>query len=185
MANIIFSFKALHKALGGIETEVSVYDDRISLKRKISGVLALTVKLPSETTVFYNDLSAINLVEPSGINGIGWIELSGISINGGTMKTVDVNGKVLNNVDTVNALGNPYCIVFNKDKNEMKDYFNKLRDAYQEYKSKEKNSSTTIINQNQEESSLDKIKKLKDLLDIGAISQEEFDEKKKTLMNNI
>ena len=172
MANIIFSFKALHKALGGIETEVSVYDDRISLKRKISGVLALTVKLPSETTVFYNDLSAINLVEPSGING-------------GTMKTVDVNGKVLNNVDTVNALGNPYCIVFNKDKNEMKDYFNKLRDAYQEYKSKEKNSSTTIINQNQEESSLDKIKKLKDLLDIGAISQEEFDEKKKTLMNNI
>ena len=61
----------------------------------------------------------------------------------------DIENALDNNVDTVNALGNPYCIVFNKDKNEMKDYFNKLRDAYQEYKSKEKNSSTTIINQNQ------------------------------------
>ena len=185
MGENLFNFKALHKALGGIETDASVFDDRISLKRKVSGVLALTVKLPSETTVFYSDLSAINFVSPTGINGIGWIELSGVSTNSGTMKTVDVNGKMLNNVDTVNALGNPYCIVFNKDKKEMELCYNKLKDAYQEYKSKEKGSSTTIINQSQEESSLDKIKKLKDLLDIGAISQEEFEEKKKTLMDNI
>jgi hypothetical protein len=34
-----------------------------------------------------------------------------------------------------------------------------------------------------EEDNLDKIKKLKELLDIGAITQEEFDEKKKELLN--
>ena len=34
-----------------------------------------------------------------------------------------------------------------------------------------------------EEDNLDKIKKLKELLDMGAITQEEFDEKKKELLN--
>ena len=36
-----------------------------------------------------------------------------------------------------------------------------------------------------EESALDKIKKLKELLDLGVISQEEFDEKKQKLMDSI
>ena len=35
------------------------------------------------------------------------------------------------------------------------------------------------------ESPMDKLKKLKELLDLGALTQEEFDEKKKELMNKM
>ncbi len=184
MENLLFSFKAMHKALGGIETEVSVFDNRVQLKRKISGVLSLTVKLPHETTVYYNDLSGINFVKPMGMNGIGWIELSGISVGGSAVKTVDVQGKMLNNVDVVNALGNPYCIVFNKDKKDMESHYNRVKGIFHEYKNKAGNG-VNVINTVQDETALDKIKKLKDLLDAGAICQEEFDEKKRGLMDNI
>lgn len=184
MDNLILSFKAAHKALGGIETDVLVYDDKIILKRKVSGIISMNVRLPAETTAYYSELAGINFVKPSGLNGIGWIELVGISTSGKTMKTVDVNGKLINNVDSVNALGNPYCIAFNKDKSDMEKHYNRMKEIFNEYKANS-SSGVNIINAAQEESALDKIKKLKELLDVGAISQEEFDEKKNSLMNNI
>ena len=39
--------------------------------------------------------------------------------------------------------------------------------------------------ENRTEDSLDKIKKLKDLLDMGALTQEEFDAKKKELLKEV
>ena len=43
-------------------------------------------------------------------------------------------------------------------------------------------TNTTIVNQSD---SLDKLKKLKELLDAGVITEEEFDEKKKALLDDI
>jgi hypothetical protein len=37
----IFRFKALHKAMGGIETDAVIYDNKIELKRKISGIVSM------------------------------------------------------------------------------------------------------------------------------------------------
>ena len=49
--------------------------------------------------------------------------------------------------------------------------------------SKEESVPKTIINNVNENTNADEIKKYKDLLDNGAITQEEFDEKKKQLLN--
>lgn len=184
MEKFLFSFNAVHKAIGRIETEVSVFDSKVVMKRKISGVFSMTVKLPVETVVYFSDLSAVNFSASSGMTP-GWIELSGISTAGGIVKAVNVKGTMINNVDAVNALNNPYCIVFNKDKADMEINYGRLRDVFQEYKSKNAAGGVNVINNIQEESGLDKIRKLKELLDLGAISQEEFDEKKKLLMNEI
>ena len=104
MEKELFAFKAVHKALGVIETTVTVYNNKITMVRRLTGVLAMNVKLPSETTVYYRDLSGMNFNKPTLINSVGWIELSGVSGNTTTMKTVDVNGKMFSNVDTVSAL---------------------------------------------------------------------------------
>lgn len=184
MEKELFTFKAIHKALGAIETTVTVYDNKISMMRRLTGVLAMNVKLPSETTVYYRDLSGINFNKPTLINSVGWIELSGVSGNTTTMKTVDVNGKMFSNVDTVSALGNPYCIVFSKQKGDMEESYLKVKKVFDEYKANE--SGAGIVNNIvQEESSLDKIKKLKELFDMGAISLDEYEEKKKVILSSI
>lgn len=185
MGKLLFEFKAVHKALGGIETDVAVYDNKIELKRKVSGVIAMNTKLPSETIAYYNDLMAINYVKPTlSSSNIGWIELVGISRDKNVMETVDVNKAIFSNVDTVNSLKNPYCIAFNKNKSEMEAFYNRMKDIFETYNAESKHAQgiSAVV---QSESSLDKIKKLKDLLDMGAISEAEFDEKKKELLNNI
>lgn len=48
---------------------------------------------------------------------------------------------------------------------------------------KQKDLQQTVINNMQEVSSADELKKYKELLDSGVITQEEFDEKKKQLLN--
>ena len=185
MGQVLFSFKASHKAMGGIETDVEVFEDKIELKRKVSGVIAMNTKLPSVTTAYYDDLQGINYVKPTLSSGnIGWIELVGISQSGKVTQMVDVNRSMINNVDIVNGLKNPYCIVFNKNKNEMEECYFKLKDIFDKYVAKAR-SAKGVTNIIQDETALDKIKKLKDLLDIGAISQEEFEEKKTNLMKNI
>lgn len=92
-------------------------------------------KLPSETTVYYDDLSGMNFNKPTMLNNVGWIELCGITRNSSTLKTIDVNGKMFNNADLVNTISNPYCIVFNKEKNEAEEFYTKLKKSFEEYKS--------------------------------------------------
>ena len=185
MGELLFEFKASHKAMGGIETDVAVYDDKIELKRKVSGVIALNTKLPSETIAYYNELKGINYVKPNLASGnVGWIELVGVSRNQAVTQTVNVNGSLISNADIVNGMKNPYNIVFNKNKAEMEDCYKKIKEAFEKYSVQQKNNQgvTNII---LDETALDKIKKLKDLLDMGAISQEEFEKKKNELMKNI
>ena len=183
MESMLFCFTALHKPLGGsIKADVSVFENHLTIKRSVSGLIAMNTKLPSETTVYFNDLSGVNYIKPTGIVGMGWIELSGINATGNVMRTVDVNGKMFNNVDMANAVGNPYCIVFTKDKENMEIYYSKIKEAFQNYKNKANRNPVVTI---QEESALDKIKKLQELLVIGAISQAEFDEKKAALLSNV
>ena len=56
----------------------------------------------------------------------------------------------------------------------------KINDAISAYKSNQNRSSQTIINQ--AASAADELKKFKELLDMGIITQEEFDAKKKQLL---
>lgn len=185
MGELLFNFKASHKAIGGIETDVAVYDDKIELKRKVTGVIALNTKLPAETIVYYDELRGVNYVKPSLTSGnVGWIELVGLSRSQTVTQTVNVNGSLISNADIVNGMKNPYNIVFNRDKVEMEEYYKKIRETFEKYSAQNKRNGS-VTNIIQDETALDKIKKLKDLLDMGAISQTEFEEKKNELMSNI
>ena len=68
-----------------------------------------------------------------------------------------------------------------KNQSEIHDVISKLLAERQKV---EKTATETTVNQTiVETSSADEIKKYKDLLDSGIITQEEFDEKKKQLLN--
>lgn len=66
----------------------------------------------------------------------------------------------------------------------MEENYKRIKEIFEEFSSKNQSvqSVTNVIN---EESALDKRKKLKDLLDTEVISQEEFDAKKEKLLDAI
>ena len=97
----------------------------------------------------------------SNKKGFIHINLASISIDTGALNT------------TINRLPNE--ITFKTDE-EMERAYNKMMKAFQEYLN---NKDNTQIIQN---SSADEIKKFKELLDSGIITQEEFDAKKKQLL---
>ena len=68
-----------------------------------------------------------------------------------------------------------------KNQSEIHDVISKLLSERQT--SEKKTSEPTVTQTVVESSSADEIKKFKELLDMGVISQEEFDEKKKQLLN--
>lgn len=179
MSNKIFEFKALHKTLGSIETDVIVYDDKVEMNRKVTGILATTVKLPTEKTVYFSDLETINYSDPTHISGkMEWIELVSNSHNSRVVRTVEAVG--LGGDIVVSAMNDPCCVFFSKNNKEMRNCYEKLRSIFNNYC-----ENTSNKNESFGESPLDKLKKLKELLDIGAINQEEFDKKKAEILSQI
>ncbi len=186
MSKLIFEFNVEHKALGSIVSKISVYEERVEIERTISGVLRATVKLPTTTSVYFKDITGILHREPSFLStgNMGYIEFSGIHRNTSTIGTVNVKGKIISNIEMTNAIQNPYCVVYSKDAKAVKENFKRLYEIF--IKLKETNISTQNVQiVKNEESALDKIKKLKELLELGAITQAEFDEKKAVLMQKI
>ena len=66
----------------------------------------------------------------------------------------------------------------------MEENYLKLKKVFDEYKANE-NGAGVVNNIVQEETTLDKIKKLKELLDMDAISLDEYEEKKKAFLGSI
>ena len=93
-----------------------------------------------------------------------------------------VSANNLNNMVDVNKI--PFCsgMFSYKEANEyVKSLFLDIKDAMDKYKEQESQASTTVVAPSAQ-SAADEIKKFKDLLDMGIISQEEFDLKKKELL---
>ena len=67
--------------------------------------------------------------------------------------------------------------------NNRNDVFDVISNLLIERQSKEKTITNTTIKQEIPQSNADELKKYKELLDMGVISQEEFDAKKKQLLN--
>lgn len=194
-SRVLFEFDAQHKGIGSIYTNVRMYEDRIVLTRQLTGIIATNVSLPAETTVFYKDIQAINFTPAQKgffATGIGWIALAVIAGNvNGITKTVNVTNYGLvgnNSVDAISAMQSPYNIVYSTNKESVPGYYSKMKQIYEEYllKSKQQDagqSNSTVANNAQ--SPIEQIKRLKELLDIGAISQEEYDKKKEKLLAEI
>ncbi len=154
----------LFKNLGTGNTIVIIDGNKLSIIRK--GVRSfMNFGLKGEKTILLNQISAVQLKKCGMTAGYIQFVLSGSreSKNGLRDALKDEN-TVTFNLDPKNA---------NANAEEIKNYIEEFN--------ANQNSGNTIA-QNVK-TPIEQVKELKELLDMGAISQEEFDQKKKELLN--
>lgn len=148
---------------GGVGDKLTVFEDRIVIKHK-GALNFMAMGIHGDKTIYYSDLTSIQY-KAGGILA-GHIQFSLLGGN-------ESRGGVLS------AASDENTITFNANKNaeaqKICDYLNnKLKEI--------KNAKNTPVIQTAQLSAADELKQFKDLLDIGAITQEEFDAKKKQLL---
>lgn len=140
--------------------QIYVYEDKIVIERK--GFKAfITQGMKGGKTIPFSSLTSIQF-KPAGTITNGYIQfgvLGGVECKGGAL-----------------AAGYDENTVFFQKKNS--ELANNIKE-FLEKKIAEKNNPAPTI---QQTSSADELKKFKDLLDSGVITQEEFDAKKKQLL---
>ena len=140
---------------------LELYDDRVELTH--TGLIMFG-GARGKKTLFFNDFSSLELKEP-GIIMQGYIQFN-------------VPGHV-HRVD--NPAFDEYSFAFTKKtRHEVAQFYQMILDKKRE---SQNNSGSAVIQQ--ASSPIDEIKKLKELLDLGIISQEEFNSKKEILMRQI
>lgn len=155
MDNLIFDFKS---SLGD---GLKVYEDRIVISH--SGVLNLfAMGIKGDKTVYYSDLTAVQFKKAKWAAGhIQFSLLGGRESIGGVLA----------------AAGDENTISFNSAENDIAERIV----AYIQEKIKETRQIKTT-NQPVASSAADEVMKLKNLLDMGIITQDEFDAKKKEIL---
>lgn len=145
----------------GINSSVYLIENKIIIRHR-GGLNTLTKGLTGEKVIPIKSITAVQFKKPSGTNGfIQFATLSGEATGGVLDATRDENSVLFD------AKQEPEFVVF-------RDRIQNLIDG--------QSNSVTIA---QQIDPLDQLKKLKELLDAGILSQAEFDEKKKNLMDKI
>ena len=153
MENLIFDFKS------SVGDALKVYEDRVVIKH--SGVLNFfAMGIKGDKTIFYSDLTAVQFKKAGWT--AGHIQFS---LHGGIESTGGV----------FDACSDENTVTFNKKENETAE---KIVSYIQE-RIREAKKPTVVTAAN---STADEIMKLKNLLDMGVITQAEFDTKKKELL---
>lgn len=146
------------KRLEGNYASLELFEDRAILYRSRMGRMATGG--PNEKTMIYSKLSGVELKKPSFILA-GYLQFSGSGLKAS-------NG-------TLDAAKNENTIMFRNE-------YEKWEEAAKFINDKISNGSSNH-NTVQQLSPADEILKYKNLLDLGVISEEEFQAKKKELLN--
>lgn len=149
-----------------------VYEDKVVISRKtVAGFISQGIK--GEKTLYYNDITGIEYKKPS-IWANGYIKFI-VPGSKESNQSVSILGTTTEAMQDSNSL---ILRAFNKRFPEESERIYKL------ILQKIKNSKVNKVEdtRNNISSSVDEIKKFKELLDIGAITQEEFDRKKQELL---
>lgn len=153
MDNLIFDFKS------SVGDGLKVYEDRIMITH--SGVLNFfAMGIKGDKTIYYSDLTAVQFKKAGWTSGhIQFSLLGGRESVGGIFA----------------ASSDENTITINSNENEIAEKMV----AYIQEKIKEARSPKVVSTST---SAADEIMKLKNLLEMGIITQEEFDAKKKQLL---
>lgn len=158
-------------------------------------------KIPNDEDVLYV-LKSFQIPKP-GTNGLSYgsvMVLTDKSLHvlgkgaggfGNQIKRTEVyNFSLITGVSRYKKLGYGWVIEISRasnidyygmlDDEQSEDFYNLMRDLTSK---SQQSGGTTVVTQAVDP--MDQLKKLKDLLDAGVISQDEFDDKKKTLMDKI
>lgn len=146
---------------GGVGDILSVYEDRVVIQHK--GVLNFfAMGMKGDKALYYSDITSVQFKKPSFITA-GYIQFS---IPGGKENTGGVMG----------AVQDENTITFNsKVVAEAEKIVEFLNQKLREVKSGKGTVQAAL-------SPAEELKKFKELLDMGVISQEEFDTKKKQIL---
>ena len=157
--NAIFTFD------GGVGDILFVYDDRIVIQHK--GVLNLfAMGLKGDKTIYFNNITSVQLKKAGWT--AGYLQFS---ILGGRESVAGVLG----------ATQDENTITFNSNKNDeaetIAEHINKKLSEFRNGIMQHQTASITPAS-----SPADEIRKYKELLDMDAITKEEFDLKKKQIL---
>ncbi len=157
--------------LKGTNGTITAYENKVVISRK--GVFAIASQgFKGDRTFFYNDLSGIDYKKPGWTNGYIKFLTPGTL---GTSPRVSLMGSSPESMQDENTV---ILRAFNSDTPKLsEDMYNLLMEKINISKSGPANSTTSAF------SSADEILKYKQLLDASIISQDEFENKKKQLLN--
>ena len=145
----------------GVNGQLYVYDNKVVIERR--GVMGFLLQgKAGGKTIPISNIMSVQFQEASGFTN-GFIQF-------GIMGGLEAKGGLLKAVDDENA------VIFSADNNGI---VREIRD-FIEGKIINKSNGTTIVQQ--QLSNADELKKYKELLDLGVLSQEEFDIKKKQIL---
>lgn len=157
--------KPIYELDGGVGDILFVYEDRVMIRHK-GALNFLAMGIKGDKTLYYADITSVQYKRPGNLSGHIQFSLpGGRESTGGVMAASSDENTI-----TITGKGKSAEIA-----EKVVEFINqKIR----EYKTN-KNGSTTVI---QQTSAADELKKYKELLDLGIITQEEFDAKKKQLL---
>lgn len=157
--------KPIYEFDGGLKDTLLVYDDRIVIMHR-GALNAISMGVKGDKTIYYSDITSVQYKKPGFASGYIQFSIPGGNENKGGIfgATTDENSITIGNANLA-----PMA-------EKIVDFVNK---KIREFKTRSVSGSATVIQQN---SSADELKKFKELLDSGIITQEEFDAKKKQLL---
>lgn len=185
-----------YSSIGKIITHVIASDNEVKLVREKKGVLGKNNELPPVAIVRFADLhdivfhSAQGLTQPWGFIEFYFGEYAekGLSITLGGKK----RGALLtiDNSALVRLQNNPRCVLFGKrDAKKARECFETMHDLYRKFvrkshmvQSDPQDASPRQDDLNQE--AIEKLKQYKELFDLDIISKEEYDEKKREILES-
>jgi len=144
------------------KVNIQVTDKAITITRK--GFISLANHgLKGDKTIPLKSITTVQIKKPGFTNGY---------IQFGVLGSIENKGGVLAATQDENTI--MFAKKHYEDMLELKEYINSIISD---------DNRTTIVNNPAEQSPFEKIKELKELLDMQIITQEEFDAKKKELLN--
>ena len=146
---------------------IDIYTDKVVITTKVTiGSLLTNNATDGEKTIYYSDCIGVQFKQ-AGFT-IGYLQLETASGNGNNEAS---------NFYAENSFTFDEIVISNKKMTEVTNYVKSRVDAV-------KKGSTTPVSTNSSNISVaDELLKLKQLLDMGVLSQEEFDEQKNKLLN--
>jgi len=159
------------------KSKVSVSKNKVVVKREGR------TSLPAETTIYFKDATAVSW---GATVGRSWISFT---VPGAT--SLGRNAVVTSNKVAVGFSGpyvpydDSFSVVFGmKQENEARKHFNVIKKMFDEYKDRSVDAPVTMT-AIQQESAVDKLRKLKELKDLGILNDREYEEKRQKLLAEI